>query len=114
MSIPSVPEYAPYQYQPQPQYQQPAPKKQFNWNLAGILFAAVLVGGGFGAVLTPSKTPEACLLALDLNEEAISGLSDAMDYLADKDYTAASRSIDDVKALVPKVNAAKEKCRDSK
>lgn len=120
MSTPVAPEYAPTQYQP------PAPKKKFNWKLAGMVFAAVLVGGVVGSVSNPAPppvvqvqekivekevTPESCLEALDLNEDAFSGLSDSMGHVLDGNYTAANRSTEKIKALVPKANAAKADCR---
>lgn len=128
MSIPTAPEHAPA-HTP---YQPPAPKKEFNWKLAAMIFAAVLIGGVIGSASNPApppviqvqekivekevtvvQTPASCLEALELNEEAFSGLSTSMGHIMDGDYTAASRSTDEVTTLVPKVNAAKAKCRAS-
>lgn len=120
MSIPTAPEYAPAQPQP------PAPKKGFNWKLAAMVFPAVLIGGLVGSALNPAPapvvqvqekivekevTPESCLEALEINEDAFSYLSESMGHIMDGDYTAAARSTDKVTALVPKVNAAKAECR---
>lgn len=119
MSIPTAPEYAPAQ----PQYQPQEPKKKFNWKLAVMIFAAVLIGGFVGSAVKPpvvevqekivekAVTPAPCLKALDLNEEAFGYLSDSLSQTLDKDYTAANRYLDKVTALVPKVNAAKSECR---
>lgn len=78
MSTPLAPEYAPTQPQT------PAPKKKFNWKLAGMIFAAVLIGGVIGSVSNPApppviqvekeivekevtvvQTPASCLMALE-------------------------------------------------
>lgn len=58
-------------------------------------------------------TPQACLTALDINELAFTFLSESLGHVLDADYTAANASSDKVKALVPKVNAAKSECRAS-
>lgn len=124
MSIPTAPEYAPTHVP----YQPPAPKKGVNWKtlvplLAGAALAAAFFAGSVSNPAPPpviqvekeivekEVTPASCLEALELNEDAFSGLSTSMGHILDGDYTAASRSTDAVTKLVPKVNAAKAECR---
>lgn len=120
MSIPTAPEHAPTL----PQSQVPPPKR--NILLPILAGAAVLAAFFAGSVSNPAPppviqvqekivekevTPESCLTALDLNEEAFSGLSDSMGHVLDENYVAANRSTEKVKALAPKVTAAKLDCR---
>jgi hypothetical protein len=58
-------------------------------------------------------TPQSCLTALTLNEEAFTGLATSMQLVMDADYSGAKANNDKVSALVPKVNAAKSECRAS-
>lgn len=121
----------------------PTPPKQKWWQKkwAGPVLLAVgclAVGGSIGAsgqpepvevvkevpgperVVTKTErvevpvTPEACLTALTLNEEAFSGLAKSMEFVMDGDYAGASANTDKVSLLVPKVNAAKTECRAAK
>ena len=121
-------------------FQTPPPKKKQAWFKKPIVLipaAAMFVGLGMGAATTPEPktvevikevpgpertvtkevkvnvptTPAACLTALDINEQAFTLLSESLGHVIDRDYTAANASSEKVKALVPKVNAAKAECR---
>ena len=114
--------------------------KRKPWILpAAIAAAALLLGIGIGASGTNTETievtkevpvdkpypvekrievpvnvtPQACITALDLNEQAFSGLSESLGYIMDRDYAAATTTTERVKALTPRVNAAKAECRAS-
>lgn len=56
-------------------------------------------------------TPAACITALDLNEQAFSGLAESMRLVTEGDYAGAKANTDKVSLLVPRVNAAKAECR---
>lgn len=58
-------------------------------------------------------TPDSCLEALTINEQAFTYLSESMGHIVDGDFSAANASTERVKALVPKSNAAKAECRAS-
>lgn len=113
----------------------PAPKRPsfLHRHRAGLIVgvAALILGVGIGAAGEPEPvtiekevpgperivtktvevTPEACLTALDLNEQAFTLLSSSMSSILDGDLAAANTSTGAVKAMVPKVNTAKAECR---
>lgn len=117
----------------------PAPKKKqwFTKPIVWVPAAAMLLGLAIGSSNTPAPvevvkevpgperivtktekvdvpvTPQACLVALDINELAFTLVSESLGHVLDADYTAANASSDKVKALVPKANAAKSECRAS-
>lgn len=117
----------------------PAPKKRpwYKQRIVLIPAAAMLVGLGMGAATTPEPktvevikevpgpertvtkevkvnvptTPASCLEALDLNEQAFTGLAESLRLVTERDYSGAKANNDKVARLVPKVNAAKVSCR---
>lgn len=126
-----------YSTQPQPPLHMPMnapvpskPKPKFNWKMALIVFAAVLIGGVIGSASNPApppviqvqektvekevmvkQTPISCLTALDLTEEAFGAMSESLGHILNEDYTAANRVTESIKAKAPEANAAKAKCR---
>lgn len=119
--------------------QRPAPKKQAWWKKPAVLLpvGALLLGTAIGTANTPKPvevvkevpgpervvekekrvevpvTPASCMTALDLNEEAFSGLAKSMSLVTEGDYSGAKANNETVARLVPKVNAAKAECRAS-
>lgn len=125
---------------PFPDHMRPAPQKKQQWFKKPIVWGpalALLLGVGIGTGNKPEPerievtkevpgpertvtktekvevpvTPTACLTALDLNEEAFTGLAKSMQLVMDADYAGAKANNTTVAALVPKVNAAKAECR---
>lgn len=112
---------------PLPAHNYLGPKKRRAWLIpAGIAALALLLGISIGVSGRPAPvtiektvekpvnvTPPACTQALDLYEQAMDGLSTSLGYIMDGNYSAAGTNTAKVKALAPRVNAAKAECRAS-
>ena len=125
MSNPLPPQYAPFQSQPQP----PAPKKRFNWKLALIVFAAVLIGGVIGSVSNPAPppvvqvqvqekvvekevTPTACGTALDRGAEIIGMGGTVVGLLSDSLEAAGNLDAATIRANSEKIREQTQKLKD--